>query len=114
MLPNCESIKVESPLDNVTYLDTSSTIAKLKLTEVGGYTVTMQIGDTTREINIYSAMNEKESEPISLEKEISLNGEATEGGFDGKYDPIIILFIVLAVVFLADWMVYCYEKCKLR
>ena len=114
VLPNCESIKVESPLDNVTYLDTSSTIAKLKLTEVGGYTVTMQIGDTTREINIYSAMNEKESEPISLEKEISLNGEATEGGFDGKYDPIIILFIVLAVVFLADWMVYCYEKCKLR
>lgn len=114
VLPNCSSIKVESPNKNVSYLDASSAIVNLKLTEVGGYTVTMQIGDAQRVVNLYSAMNKNESAPMTLENDISLIGEAQSGGFDGKYDPINILFIALAIVFLADWMVYCYEKCKLR
>ena len=46
--------------------------------------------------------------------EVSLVGIASEGGFDGIYDPILWLFIALALVFLADWGVYCYEKHQLR
>ena len=114
VLPNCDSIKVESPSQGVTYLSSDSAISKLKLTEVGKYTVTMNVGDTQRTVNIFSAMNENERAPMVLEDELVLRGEATSGGFNGKYDPIMILFIALAVVFLADWMVYCYEKCKLR
>ena len=114
VLANCDSIKVESPFQNVSYLDAGSAVATLKLTEVGEYTVTMQIGDNQRVIKLYSAMNENERAPLSHQDEIQLTGEAREGGFDGKYDPLTILFIALIVVFLADWMVYCYEKCKLR
>ena len=33
---------------------------------------------------------------------------------DGEYDPLVLLFVLLAVVFSADWMVYCYEKYQLR
>ena len=33
---------------------------------------------------------------------------------DGIYDELIILFIILAVIYMADWMVYCYEQYQLR
>ena len=52
--------------------------------------------------------------PESAVQEIALQGQATEGGFDGAYDPLLILFICLAVIFAAEWGVYCYEKRQLR
>ena len=114
VLANCDSIRIDSPNEKVSYLDTGSATASLELTEVGVYTITMQIGSTKRVVNIFSSMDERESVPKVLENEVSLNGQASSGGFDGKFDPIIILFILLAIVFLADWMVYCYERCQLR
>ena len=48
------------------------------------------------------------------EEEFSLQGEKENNGFDGEYDPMMILFIALVVLFIADWGVYCYEKYQLR
>ena len=53
----------------------------------------------------------KQKRADTLKEAINL---ATDDGFDGKFDPIWVIFIALAVVFLADWMVYCYEKYQLR
>ena len=89
-------------------------MSALDLTEVGVYTVTMNVADTRRVFYIYSAMAESERIPTVEETEFSLIGIASEGGFDGIYDPILWLFIALALVFLADWGVYCYEKHQLR
>ncbi len=114
VLANCESIRVDSPSGNVSYLDTDNAICTLKLDEVGVYTLTMTVGGAQRSFNIFAAMTEEERVPTLVESEIGLQGEATEGGFDGIYDPLTILFIALAVVFLADWGVYCYEKYQLR
>ena len=114
VLANCKSIRIDSPLGNVAYLDTSSAVSTLDLTEVGVYTVTMNVADTKRVFYLYSAMAESERIPTVEEAEFSLAGIATEGGFDGIYDPILWLFIALALVFLADWGVYCYEKHQLR
>ena len=33
---------------------------------------------------------------------------------DGIYDKLIVLFVILAVIYMADWMVYCYEQYQLR
>jgi hypothetical protein len=44
----------------------------------------------------------------------SVGGERGYEKTDGEYDPVALLFILLAVVFCADWMVYCYEKYQLR
>lgn len=111
---NCDSIKVESPSGGVSYLGSDSAVSLLSLHEVGTYRVTMAVGDNVRTVELYSAMQDSERVPTVLEDELSLTGEAESGGFDGQYDPFVILFIILCIVFLADWMVYCYEKCQLR
>ncbi len=114
VIPNCTSIRVESPSGAVSYLNTDRDFDRVKLTEIGTYTVKMTVSDSVRSFNIWSAVNEYERQPHPREAAVSLQGESTEGGFDGFFDPMTIIFIALAVVFTADWMVYCYEKYQLR
>ncbi len=114
VLVNCESIRVESPSGGVTYLDTTLASDSVRLSEVGEYRVTMTVAGTQRQFSLWSALPEAERTPVQTEPSLALQGERAPGGFDGRYDPLILLFIALAVVFLADWMVYCYEKYQLR
>ena len=114
VITNCESIRVESPSGDVTYLDTDGASDSFRLTEVGIYTVNMTVSGSAREFYIWSAMKEAECDPTVTYDAVALQGEATDGGFDGKFDPLWIIFISLLVIFLADWMVYCYEKYQLR
>ncbi|MBQ9116804.1 MAG: hypothetical protein IJY04_07245, partial [Clostridia bacterium] len=114
VLANCESIRVDSPLGNVSYLNTDGAVGNFVLNEVGEYTVTMTVSGTQRQFNIFSAMIEEERATSVLMDSVALQGEAGGGGFDGRFDPLTLLFIVLAIVFSADWMVYCYEKYQLR
>ncbi len=111
---NCESIRVDAPSGDSSYVSTESATARFVPTEVGVYTVTMNVANTQREFKIFTAVNEEERLPVVAELELSLQGEATPGGFDGKYDALMAVFIALAVIFVADWMVYCYEKYQLR
>ena len=114
IIPNCESIRVESPSGEVSYLKTDGATDSFRLTEAGTYRVSITVSGSVREFFIWSAMSAEECDPTVVADPIALVGEATDGGFDGKFDPIWIIFIALAVVFLADWMVYCYEKYQLR
>ncbi len=114
VIANCESIRVESPSGEVSYLNTARASDLIKLTEVGTYTVQMTVSGSVREFYIWSAMNEAERDPVEGREAIALQGEATDEGFDGRFDPLFLIFIALAVIFLADWMVYCYEKYQLR
>ena len=45
---------------------------------------------------------------------MSLEGTLQNEYKDGIYDKLIIFFIVLLVIYMADWMVYCYEQYQLR
>lgn len=114
VVANCESIRVESPLGNVSYLSTSAPSASLPLTEVGVYNVSMTVAGSTKSFSIFSEISESERDPSVTEEQISLSGEPSTEGFDGKYDPLVLIFIILAVIFSADWMVYCYDKYQLR
>ncbi len=114
VLANCESIRVVSPSGQVDYLNTSRAVESLLLSEVGLYTVDMTVAGTVRQVKLWSSLPEAERLPVQTGGEIGLVGEAVTGGYDGYYDPIIPLFIALAMVFSADWMVYCYEKYQLR
>ncbi|MBQ8440217.1 MAG: VWA domain-containing protein [Clostridia bacterium] len=114
VIANCDSIRVESPLGNISYLDTSVAVDNLRLNEVGVYKIIMTVAGSPREIYVYSAMTGAERVPIVEGDSIALQGKPVTTGFDGKYDPFVVLMIALAVVFLADWMVYCYEKYQLR
>ncbi len=114
MIANCDSVRVESPSGEINYLNTSAATDTIAMNEVGVYTITMTVAGTSRTFYIWSSLNEAERVPTQKAESIVLQGQATDEGFDGKYDPLTVMFIVLAIVFLADWMVYCYEKYQLR
>ena len=114
VITNCESIRVESPSGSVSYLSTDAATSALHLSEVGTYTLTMTVSGSQRQLRIWSAMTPEECDPTTQAESISLQGTASDEGLDGRFDPLMILFIALAVIFLADWMVYCYEKYQLR
>ncbi len=112
VLAGCDSITVESPLGNVSYIDASSDYAELTLSEIGTYTVTLNNGKGT--IKLYSNLA-KEERYTSLSGEyFVVSGEPSTETRDGRYDDILYLFIILAVLFIADWGVYCYEQYQLR
>ncbi len=114
VIANCESIRVESPSGEVSYLKTDGASDSIRLSEVGTYTVNMTVAGSAREFYLWSAMIPEECDPNPTAEAVALQGTPIEGGFDGKFDPLMILFIALIVLFLADWMVYCYEKYQLR
>ena len=114
VLANCNAIRVQSPSGEISYLNTQEASDAIKLTEVGVYTVQMTVADSNREFYLWSAMAAEESDPMQTAGVIRLQGQATTDSFDGTFDPLYILFIALVVIFLADWMVYCYEKYQLR
>ena len=115
VLPGCTSIKVESPSQNVVYLNTSTVVSEMRLDEVGVYTVTMTVAGSEKVFHAYSALPKEESEPlVTAKNEYSLNGQASSKGMDGKYDNLFLVFIGLGIIFLADWAVYCYDKYQLR
>ena len=113
-LANCDSIRVDTPLGNVTFLDAETATNYFTLDEVGVYTVTMTMGQQQKSINLYSAMAKGESNPAVSQESIEIQGQASAEKLDGLYDTLTLLVILLACVFFADWGVYCYEKHQLR
>lgn len=114
VLTNCEAIRVESPKGNVSYLSTSVATTELTLTEAGAYTITATIDGNLRQFQLFAAIPEAERDPAAVTGELTVIGQAEEGGFDGLYDPLFVMFICLAVIFALEWGVYCYEKRQLR
>lgn len=114
VLANCESIRIDTPFGGIEYLDTGSDVCEYELKEVGVYTVTMMIANSPRTVKLFSAMTEEESMTTVSDASFVINGTPQNSSRDGKYDNLIALFIILAVIFIADWMVYCYEQYQLR
>ena len=114
VISNTESIRLDTPNGKIDYLEMGSAISTYVLKEAGVYDITMMVSGTPREFSVFCAVPELERMPMSTEAEFSLQGEKENNGFDGEYDPMMILFIALVVLFIADWGVYCYEKYQLR
>lgn len=114
VLTGCTSIRLESPQGKIEYLDTSSASAEYEMTEVGEYTVTATINNVQQTVNVYCSLPETERFVSASEKSFSINGEPGTLKRDGRYDDLLYIFIILAVLVIADWMVYCYEQYQLR
>ncbi len=111
---NSKSIKITSPLGDVKYLDTAQTLNEFVVNEPGTYTISVVSGGTESEYKIYSELGLDERTPTRVEDAFSVYGTPTNDRIDGEFDPLIIIFILIAVIFAADWMVYMYEKRQLR
>ena len=113
VLSGCDSIRVESPKGSISYLDVSSEITSFTTQEVGIYNINVVNGDKETTFKIFVNMPIEEyanSDVLSLD----LVGVKENNYRDGIYDELIVLFIILAVIYMADWMVYCYEQYQLR
>ncbi len=114
ILPTAEGYKAESPSGESIFVDIASATSNILLDEVGVYTVGATIAGKEVTYKIFAGADPEESAPVTEESDFTLSGERTEGGIDGKYDALILLFIILGALFVADWGVYCYEKYQLR
>jgi len=114
ILPSAENYRALSPSGKDIYVDSSSVTDTVKLDEIGTYTVTVTIAGKEIPYKIYAGSHPDESKPAVDEDDFSLAGERIDANIDGEYDPTVLLFIITAVLFIADWGVYCYEKYQLR
>ncbi len=114
VLSNCNSIRVESPQGNISYLDVSNETTELKLKEAGVYNLTMLFGENEKTYKIYAALPSEESTNEHALEDFSLKGELQNEFIDGVYNKLIILFILLLIIYIADWGGYCYEQYQLR
>lgn len=114
VLPGCTSLKVTSPSGEESFLDTSEVISEYMLTEVGEYTVTAVVGGTIKVGKVYAQFPESERILNVTETNFVISGEAGTEKRDGKFEDILYLLIILGVLILADWGVYCYEQYQLR
>lgn len=112
---NCESVRIDAPSGESLYLEPhGSGVGAFVVDEVGEYTLTVVSSGRSVEYKLFSGLAESERMPITAGVDFSIQGEKQDGGFDGVYKDITYVFIILAVIFTADWMVYCYEKYQLR
>lgn len=111
---NMDSVVVTSPDGEENYVDTSTDIGTLLLDKVGTYSISVSIAGSEKVYKIFSAAPVSESDPNASGVEFSIVGEQTYEKTSGEYDPIVLLFVLLAITITADWMVYCYEKYQLR
>lgn len=114
VVSNCKSIKVIAPSKASQYVDISGAIAEYTLSEAGTYQIEVSIGEDTRVFNIYVRLPETESNFETETLSVSLQGEPEANYSNGFYDNLAIVFALLALMFVADWMVYCYEQYQLR
>ncbi|MBQ8311409.1 MAG: BatA and WFA domain-containing protein [Clostridia bacterium] len=111
---NIRNVKVTTPLGEEIYIDTSSGVATFRLGHVGTYMVSLLASDVEKNYKIYSGAPAEEGNPVQSGEAFSLSGVQEYERTDGEFDPLMIFFVCLAVILIADWMVYCYEKYQLR
>ena len=114
VIPNIDSIRVESPEGNILYLDINKESNELKLTEAGIYKIITMSDDVEKEYLLFVSLPKEESATNLESINLSFTGLAENEYIDGKYDKLIVLFIILTVILMADWMVYCYDQYQLR
>ena len=115
VISGCESIRVQSPDGQIVYTDISSAVSEFELTEVGEYKIIVNVSGAERPAYyVYSAVPKEERVTSDSHDYVGIVGESSETGSDGRYDPLTLLFVLAAVLFTAEWMVYCYDKYQLR
>ncbi|MCH5148995.1 MAG: VWA domain-containing protein [Clostridiales bacterium] len=115
VISGCDSIIVTSPTGKNSYLDTITDVVEYELTEVGVYTVTAVMrNQADRECKLFASMPKAERTPFIQEESIVLLGKQEHNKTNGLFDTLLTIFIILAVVAVADYGVYCYEQYQLR
>ena len=115
VISGCESIIITTPDGTNSYHETSSDIVEYQITNVGVYKITAVMKDQPDRIcNVYASLPEGERTPYVEGDIVKLLGTADNKKSDGIFDTLFVLFVILAVIALIDYGVYCYEQYQLR
>ena len=114
VISGCNSIRVVSPSGEVVYTDVSRAVSEFVLTEVGEYEIVVDISGSERVFYIYSSVPKEERRVSTTVEQMNLQGEPGNSGRDGRFDDLTAIFIIAALLFTAEWVVYCYDKYQLR
>lgn len=114
-IPGSVSARVDTPLGNSEYPDLSTGFGELTLNEVGVYTVHLTMSNgSDRTVYVYSSMPVAERALTPEETSFVISGAASDNYPARRIDNLLIIFIILAVIAVADYGVYCYEQYQLR
>lgn len=110
----CDSVRVVSPLGNVSYVNAGGDTAEMSFNEVGLYKAVLKVGGQERVYYMYATLPESEGAPVAAEENFSIIGVPGANMKSGSYDELWMWFLLIAVLLAADWVVYCYEQYQLR
>ncbi|MCH5158229.1 MAG: BatA and WFA domain-containing protein [Clostridiales bacterium] len=111
----CTDIRIELPSGARDGIIPSETICEYKLTEVGVYKIVLVMKDKSeRSINVFASLPETERSPFTMGSVFSITGTPETEFTDGLVDILLYIFIILAVLAVADYGLYCYEQYQLR
>ncbi len=113
-LNNCDTIKLVTPSGEIVSIDDTNNLNTYVLSQAGEYTVEQRIGSEIKSSKLYVTLNKTECSVLPTEASFEIQGELSSERLPAKYEDLIAWFILLAVAFLIDWGVYCYEQYQLR
>lgn len=115
LIAGCTNIRIETPNGKTAYPDAGVTISEYKLTEVGVYNIILVMKDKSeRVLHVFAELPEEERQPLTTGDSFSILGTAGDYRPDGYKDTLLYIFIILAVLAIADYGLYCYEQYQLR
>lgn len=114
VLPNCESIRVNTPDGFSTFLTLTEDIATFHLNQIGVHSIESIINGVKRMYYIYVSFPAEEENPVNEIEGIGLTGEKKNLSFDSTYDIQWLLLILLLIISLIEWEVYLYEQRRIR
>jgi hypothetical protein len=110
---DCRHVEIVTPAGEVE-LRSPRTVANYALTQAGTYTITLKTATQTQAYSVSARLPKSEKLQNQTQAFVGVHGTATDGGMDGKWDNLLYFFIALGLFFVADWVVYCYDKYQLR
>lgn len=115
MISGCSNIKIETPSGKTAYPDASVAISEYQLTEVGVYNIILVMKDNTERIlNVFAELPEEERVPNTLGESFLIVGTPENNKSDEYIETLLYIFIIIAVLAVADYGLYCYEQYQLR
>lgn len=110
---DCRHLEIYSPSGKVE-LKSPKTVDSYTFTETGVYKIIMKTSTDSNTYYVSANLAKTENTQNAVNAYVGVYGTATEGGIDGKWDKLLWFFVALGVFFVADWVVYCYDKYQLR
>ncbi|MCH5350973.1 MAG: BatA and WFA domain-containing protein [Clostridiales bacterium] len=115
VIASCTDIRIELPSGAEDGLIPSGTVCEYKLPEVGVYKFVLVMSDKSeRSINVFASLPEEERLPFMTGSAFSITGTPQNELTDGITDTLLYILIILAVLAVADYGLYCYEQYQLR